>query len=248
MNAPGAPLVCHILLIESADRLILVDTGFGLADIAHPWRRIGAYHKVLRPVLAEEQTAVRQMEKLGFNPRDVRDIVLTHGDSDHAGGLSDFPWATVHVSTTEEYAITQRPTWFERQRYNKHQWAHRPRIVGHAPKGEEWRGFTGLTPLDDLAPGLFFIPMPGHSRGHSAVGISDGSREVLHAGDSFYQRDTLIGGEGVPLFLKLQEAAFAQDRAALWENQRRLRTLVDDPSVLLINSHDPELLRTALAG
>jgi len=37
----GAHMVCHCLLIEAADQLILVDTGFGADDAAHPYRRLG---------------------------------------------------------------------------------------------------------------------------------------------------------------------------------------------------------------
>ncbi len=34
MRMPGAPLVCHVLLWETATGLVLIDTGFGLGDIA----------------------------------------------------------------------------------------------------------------------------------------------------------------------------------------------------------------------
>ena len=36
---------------------------------------------------------------------DAGTIVLTHLDLDHAGGLADFPQATVHVSATELRAL-----------------------------------------------------------------------------------------------------------------------------------------------
>ena len=38
----GAHIVCHCLLIEAGDSLVLVDTGFGADDAAHPYRRLGA--------------------------------------------------------------------------------------------------------------------------------------------------------------------------------------------------------------
>jgi glyoxylase-like metal-dependent hydrolase (beta-lactamase superfamily II) len=46
----------------------------------------------------EEDTTVRQVEKLGFRTKDVTHVVLTHCDPDHAGGLADFPHADVHVA------------------------------------------------------------------------------------------------------------------------------------------------------
>jgi len=33
-------LVCHRLLVETARYLVLVDTGFGLRDVAHPRSRL----------------------------------------------------------------------------------------------------------------------------------------------------------------------------------------------------------------
>ena len=50
MHMPTAPLVCHVLLVETDGGLVLVDTGFGLQDIADPGRRIGPQRFVLMPM------------------------------------------------------------------------------------------------------------------------------------------------------------------------------------------------------
>ena len=89
-----ATIVCHCLLIEAADSLVLVDTGFGLGDIARPTRLSAFFRNVNRVQLDAGQTARRQIERLGLRPDDVRHIVLTHLDFDHAGGIEDFPNAT----------------------------------------------------------------------------------------------------------------------------------------------------------
>ena len=45
---------------------------------------------------------------LGLDPRDVRHIVVTHLDLDHAGGLADFPDAKVHLHAREHAAAMAR--------------------------------------------------------------------------------------------------------------------------------------------
>ena len=53
-------------------------------------------------------TWARQVEALGYSARDVRHIVVTHLDPDHAGGLSDFPDAEVHIFRAEHKAAMER--------------------------------------------------------------------------------------------------------------------------------------------
>lgn len=55
----SARLVCHCLLVETVDGLVLVDTGIGLADIANPAERLGRdFLTLVRPILDPDETAV----------------------------------------------------------------------------------------------------------------------------------------------------------------------------------------------
>ncbi|RYZ85400.1 MAG: MBL fold metallo-hydrolase [Proteobacteria bacterium] len=99
-------LTCHCLLIETAESLVLIDTGYGLRDVHDPHSRLSEFFLTqLKPDFRESMTAYRQIERMGFDPRDVRHIILSHLDFDHAGGLDDFPWAT--VSSTGRTAPAQ---------------------------------------------------------------------------------------------------------------------------------------------
>src|SRR5262249_61645614 len=91
MRVPTAPVVSHVLLIETGNGLVLVDSGYGLDDIADPARRIGPVRHLIRPALDPAETAARQVERLGFRRDDVPHIILTHLDVNHACGLSDSP-------------------------------------------------------------------------------------------------------------------------------------------------------------
>jgi glyoxylase-like metal-dependent hydrolase (beta-lactamase superfamily II) len=94
-----AQLVCHCLLVETDNSgLVLVDTGFGSRDVEDPYGRLSPlFIHTNRIQFDHRHTALEQVRRHGFSPRDVRHIVLTHLDFDRAGGLEDFPEATVHV-------------------------------------------------------------------------------------------------------------------------------------------------------
>lgn len=249
MRLPTAHLVCHVLLVETDNGLVLVDTGFGLDDIADPARRIGPYRHVIRPVLAPDQTAGRQVERLGFSRDDVRHIILTHCDLDHVGGLSDFPHAQVHLTSAEALGAMREPSTRETLRYRPIQWAHGPRIVEHEPDGETWRGFAAAKELADIAPGIVLIAMPGHTRGHATVAVDAGHRWILHAGDAFYHHGTLDGRSRVPAVLRAQERLAAHDFARVRDNHARLAELHRraEPDLLIVCSHDPALYDRARA-
>lgn len=249
MRLPFAPLVCHVLLLETDTSLVLVDTGFGLRDIADPRSRLGSYRHVIRPVLDPAETAIRQVEARGFTADDVAHIVLTHLDSDHAGGLADFPGAIVHTTATEWAAARTPTTLVERTRYRSAQWNHGPQVITHEPAGEAWRGFPSATHLPEVADGLVMISLPGHTRGHAAYAVDTGEGWLLHAGDAFYHRSIIDGHGREPLILTVQERMVAMDRAQVRANHERLAELhrESESDLTVFSAHDPSLLSQARA-
>lgn len=179
-GTPGG-LVCHVLLVETPTCLVLVDTGLGLKYADDPASRFGPARFYVRPVFDEAEAAITHVTRLGFDPQDVRHIVLTHFDADHTGGLADFPWAQVHLTAAENFAALHPKGAVERGRYLPSHRRHRPILVEHTPaEGQAWRGFAGAEELADIAPGIVLINLPGHTRGHAAVAIDATDHWVLH--------------------------------------------------------------------
>ncbi|GAA4325946.1 MBL fold metallo-hydrolase [Pigmentiphaga soli] len=225
-------LCCHCILAETpASGLVLVDTGFGLRDVHEPRTRLSAFFlAMVKPELREEMTARRQIEALGFKAEDVRHIVLTHLDFDHAGGLDDFPQATVHLMETERDAALARPTWLDRQRFRPQQWSSRPRWkVYRAGGGDRWFGFARARPLEGLPDDIALIPLTGHTLGHAGVALDGGERWLLQAGDAyFYHEEMHPDAPHCTPGLRFYQWLMEKDRRARFDNQRRLRELCRD--------------------
>ncbi len=220
-------MVAHCLLVETAaSGLVLVDTGIGLEDLAAPVARLGRGFVAVTGLVAgsPKMSAFEQVKALGFDPREVRHILVTHLDLDHAGGLADFPWAKVHVHVAERAAALDRPTVMERNRYRRVHFAHSPDWAPYAQTGEPWKGFAAVRELPGLPPEILAIPLAGHTRGHACVAVDTGSRWLLHAGDAYFSRRTL-DGTGTPFGLGLFEQTVAIDAARVRENHARLGEL-----------------------
>ncbi len=101
------------LLVDTDQGPALVDCGLGLHDYHAPSALVRFYRADFGIRHAPEETALRQVETLGYRPEEIRHIVLTHLHFDHAGGLPDFPWAKVHLHR-REYAAMQRIAWLRR--------------------------------------------------------------------------------------------------------------------------------------
>jgi len=235
-----ARMCCHCLLIEGEDGLILVDSGLGVDDVADPSRLGFIFHAAMRPKLEVAETALRQIADLGFRVADVRHIVPTHLDLDHAGGLADFPDASVHVFAPELDAA-QNPRFRDRLRYRPAQLAGVAKWAPAKEAGETWFGFESVRALPGTRDDVLLIPLPGHSRGHCGVAVASSGGWLLHCGDAYFHRDEIETG-ATPAGLAFFEASIAFDNRARLANQNRLRELKRDfgREVRLFSSHDPE--------
>ena len=233
----AAELVCHVLLLETDHGLTLVDTGIGVDDVRTPDETLArAWRLLSRPVLDERETALRQVEALGFTASDVRTIVLTH--LDHGGGLRDFPHAEVHLSAEELTAATSPDkSRNDRFRYPHNQWRHGPNWVPHETTGDTWFGFSGVR---EISPDVLLIPLFGHTHGHTGVAVRTADRWLLHAGDSYFHHGELQPEPHCPPVLTYMQKRMEVLPAERLANQQRLRDLVRDhhDEVDVINAHD----------
>jgi glyoxylase-like metal-dependent hydrolase (beta-lactamase superfamily II) len=241
--AGPARIVCHCLLVESADGLVLIDTGFGLDDMRNT-RQLGRIFEALfRPRSDDSETAIEQVRALGFEPADVRHVVATHLDVDHAGGLPDFPQAEVHVFGPELDAA-MNPSLRERERYVAAHWGHGPKWVRHEVEGDAWQGFESVRVLPGAEPEILLIPLVGHTRGHTGVAVKHDDRWLLHCGDAYFNRGEVQTPPQCPPVLRAFEALNSVDNAKRKHNAERLRELARSSAaeVELFCAHDPVTL------
>ncbi len=241
-------ICAHVLLIEGSDGLVLVDTGFGTGDVANPKRLGQPFRAAIRPVLSLADTAIEQITALGHDPGDVRHVLPTHLDVDHAGGLPDFPAAEVHIFKTEMEAALN-PSLRERARYIRGHTAHGPKWHPHDVDGDEWMGFEAVRAIEGVDPEIVIVPLPGHSRGHSAVAVRTGEGWLLHCGDAYFHTDEVKTPPSCPPGLRLFQNLVGYDRKARLANQERLRELARDhgDEVTLFCAHDVTELRALQA-
>lgn len=232
-------LVCHCLLIESEAGLILVDTGLGLEDVRNNGRFKSnfVFNQFAKPKLDVEETAFVQITKQGFNPKDVKHIIVTHFDSDHIGGLADFPQAKIHLLQDEWDAAQNPRTPREKARYKKIRWEQNRDVQTYKTTGDEWHGFKRVQNLKDIDPSIYLVSLPGHTKGHGGIYI-EGKNSLFHAGDAFMLASQLKNEKEI-LPLTLYNKLAHED---LNEAARTLKKLgqfnLQEPGCDLFCSHD----------
>lgn len=154
------------LLVKSADRVLLFDTGAG-ANFGPAGGQL-----------------TKSLTDAGVEAAQVTDIFISHPHGDHIGGLLNaegalaFPNATVHLGAAD---------WD----FLKGLTAETSKAVGVSNYAAL---VTALTPkIDAFAPGADLVPgvvkavdLRGHTPGHSGYLIGSGASSVLYIGDSLH--------------------------------------------------------------
>ena len=239
-----ARLVCHTLVIETGDRLVLVDTGFGLKAVAHRELLPPRWVRNVAPRLVQAETVFEQIRALGRKPEDVRDILITHLDRDHAGGLADFPWARVHLSHTEYRAAVAGELPVPPGRYSTYQFSHGPNWMTYRDFAESWFGLPSARIDLGGDAEMRLVALPGHTLGHCGVAIRTSSGWLLHAGDSYYVRSQIATPPRSPPMLAYFRRRADSDRAQRIASSHAVSEVSRRSDVTVFCTHDPQELET----
>src|SRR5688572_21352282 len=208
-------------LVETSRGPVLVDTGFGTRDYISPNRSMKFFLTLIRSKRDGNETALYQVQRLGFNPEDVRHILQTHLHLDHAGGLSDSPHAQIHVLKAEHDHVLSHGS----REFHPEHWAHKPNWILHETQGGKWFDFDAVK-LEGFEPEIWLVPLTGHTPGHMAVAIQQESGWVMHAGDA------------VPFDMKVDEVNEWITKKMLGPHLPRIREFRKaHPEVKIVGSH-----------
>ena len=235
-----AEIVCHCLLIETDQGLVLVDTGLGIQDYLQPKQRLGSMIANSGAIVSDlSLTAIAQIQQLGFKPSEVKHILVSHLDFDHAGGISDFPNATIHILSTE-YNAARSLSFKNKLRYRTQQFKdHRYWNFIEPTQGEAWFNFSKVQGFKIFNDEILMIPLLGHTAGHCGIAIKQQHNWLLFCGDAYYSHLELDPKHHLPS-LALTERLLAFD------NLQRIQTLTNiqqlaytEQKIEIICAHDP---------
>ncbi len=222
-------LPIYVWVIDHPDGIILVDSGEtsrvherGYHPEWHPFYRRASTFSV-----HPEEELGPQLRALGIGPRDVRQVVLTHLHTDHAGGLTH---------------LTGAKTWVTQDDYNNAQGL-KGKLFGYLPhRWPKWWQPEFIrfqnTPLGPFAQSMpltrdgevVVVPTPGHTPNHVSV-VVRGSTSYFLAGDTSYTQQLLIDGkvDGV-----------SPDERVTRETARKILAFAKERPLVYLPSHDPE--------
>ncbi|MBX6769174.1 MAG: N-acyl homoserine lactonase family protein [Actinomadura rubrobrunea] len=174
-------------LVRSADRCLLVDTGF--AD-RQTHDRLTAKYGATRWC-----SPVEVLARVGVRPEEVDTILLTHNHFDHAGCVGAFPTAHVWIQRREidcYLAAAARPRRFEF--VTRSCQADLPQLLATRPA-------TLVDGAAQVAPGIELHPAHDtHTAGSQLVTVTnDADGTWVFAGDNVYSYENIEGirGDGV---------------------------------------------------
>lgn len=167
----GSPVSINTFLVQTAGRLLLVDTG------------AGTYFGPRAGKLPGRLAAV------GCDPARIDTVLLTHLHSDHAMGLTDvsgkphFPGATVWVAAPEA-AYWHAGSTLARATEQKKQYikALDRALLPYAASGR----LRTFTPGQTVVPGVTVEPLFGHTPGHCGFRLGIGEQGLLFWGDTVH--------------------------------------------------------------
>lgn len=222
------PMEARALLLKSASRNILIDTGNGTDFIAKYGEKLGHKFAEMYGVNPEGPSLLKSLQQHNITPEQITDVILTHLHFDHAGGgtcerndkiQATFPKAKYYVQK-KNLDVAQNPNIREKASYLK-------------PNFEPLIASNHLNILEgptEIAPGVSVFISNGHTQGQQLVKIQDANETLIYCGDL------------IPTSAHIRLAwimGYDLDPLTLIEEKRQLLSQAADQNWHLFFEHDP---------
>ncbi len=193
-------------LIEHPKGLVLFDTGCNLKIIEQGAGYIGDFAGSIDIRFTRDDVVDAQLRHHGYQPSQVKYVVLSHGHFDHAGGLAMFPGAQFFAMRGE----LPNALW-----------------PGGDARGFVFddiapaRNFKWTEPADDLDlfgdGSLLMLKTPGHTPGECSLAVRLKNQTVILTGDTLHTRAQLQSLEPLAGDYDPQQASESIKRLAAME-------------------------------
>jgi glyoxylase-like metal-dependent hydrolase (beta-lactamase superfamily II) len=166
-QAPAAiPTAVNAYLVNTGDRLVLIDTGTAAA-MGPSLGKVGA-----------------NLKAAGIDPADVDLVVLTHMHPDHANGLIDPAGAAVFGKAQLAVAEAEYGFWTDDGILSQAPAEVHPFFAMARAAVKPYADRSSRFGKDaEIIPGIRVLAAPGHTPGHSMVEVTSGSDRLLIWGD-----------------------------------------------------------------
>jgi glyoxylase-like metal-dependent hydrolase (beta-lactamase superfamily II) len=189
---PMVQVTNNVLVVDTGEELILVDTGFG--------EKIG-------PSFGSFPGLEANLRRAGISPESIDLVVTSHGHLDHIGGLVTRSGALAFPEAQFVFVDTEWNYWTG-SRYESE--------VNSSPMPDPFKKATitaaenlpsvadqsrFVTKGGEIASGVHYIAAPGHSPSHASILFTSGNEQFMHMGDIAHNPVTsLQHPEWTPLF------------------------------------------------
>jgi glyoxylase-like metal-dependent hydrolase (beta-lactamase superfamily II) len=158
---------CNVTLLRYGARTVLFDVGSGSG------------------FMPDAGTLVASLDALSVAPDDITDVIFTHGHPDHLWGLLDDFDDPLFTQASYQMGQTEFDYWMNPNTVSQIGEARASFAVGAQRRLEIFADtMTFINDGDEVLPGVAARATFGHTPGHMAFEVRDGSEAVMILGDS----------------------------------------------------------------